>query len=403
MSNAHEFDIAVVGGGIVGLSVAALLHNQAYSVVLVDPAEQPPVLPEAYDLRTYALTPASMRVLEKIGAKGALELTRIAQFGAMRVWDADSDGVLAFDAAALGRECLGYIAEHANLMRALHTLLTTLTAIRRIAGRVCAIEQEEDTARLSLDSGATLRARLVLCSDGANSAMRRLLALEPKSHDYAQHAVVCNVEVEHEHDYTARQRFLATGPLAFLPLPEPRACAIVWSTSPGEAARAVAAEDGVFAAMLGAAFDHTLGAIRTTSERLALPLQTLHTGHYVAGRAVLLGDAAHVVHPLAGQGLNLGLMDAAALCEALGPRDALNLRFPRAALRRFERARRGENLAMLKLTYHLNRLFRDERRVTRLLRGAGMSAVGRLLPLKHWLMLRAMGDTGDVPAIASLR
>ena len=155
--------------------------------------------------------------------------------------------------------------------------------------------------------------------------------------------------------------------------------------------------------MLRNAFANTLGAVTLCSERSVVPLQKLHASKYVDGRAILLGDAAHVVHPLAGQGLNLGLMDAAALAQCLDKPEAINLEFPGAALRQFERMRRGENLAILSMTDQLNRLFRDSRPLVKLIRSSGMLGVNQFWPVKHWLMLRAMGDVGDVPDLAARR
>ncbi len=403
MSNSNTYDIAVVGAGIVGLTVCALLEKQGYRIALIDPVLQPPPLPDPYDLRTYALTPASMRLLGQLGVYGATHSSRIADFCGMHVWDADSEGAVQFSAAELGRERLGSIIEHSNLMGGLHKVIETRPNITHIVGAVEALDQSDIDVCLTLKTGEQLRAVLVLACDGANSPLRKRLDLAASSHDFTQHALVCNVEVELHHDKIARQRFLASGPLAFLPLPEPRACAIVWSTTREQAARAASATEGAFRNMLGTAFGYALGVVRESGERLVLPLQTLHASRYAVGRTVLLGDAAHVVHPLAGQGLNLGLMDAAALVEVLGQRDDLTLRFPSSALRRFERMRRGENLAMLKLTDQLNRLFLAEHSLVRRIRGTGMTAVNRITPIKHWLMLRAMGDVGDVPAIAAVR
>jgi 2-octaprenylphenol hydroxylase len=403
VSTNHTYDIAVVGGGIVGLTVCALLENQGYRIALIDPVLQPPPLPDPYDIRTYALTPASMRLLGQLGVYGAMSGSRIADFCGMHVWDADSDGNVQFSAAELGRERLGSIVEHSNLMKGLHQVIATRPNVTHIVGAVESLDQLDTDVGLVLKTGDRLRAGLVLACDGANSLMRKQLTVETYSRDFTQNALVCNVEVELGHDKIARQRFLGNGPLAFLPLPEPRSCAIVWSTSREQAERALNASDEAFRNILGTAFDYALGDVLASSERLILPLQTLHASQYVVGRVVLLGDAAHVAHPLAGQGLNLGLMDAASLAGVLEHRDDLTLRFPGSALRRFERMRRGENLAMLKLTDQLNRLFLLEHPLVRCVRGSGMTAVNRIAPIKHWLMLRAMGDVGDVPAIAAIR
>ncbi len=402
MTGRQHYDIAVVGAGIVGLSVSALLNDLGYRTALIDPLTRPPPLPDHFDLRTYAITPASMRLFEKLGVNAAMEHSRIAEFCGMQVWDADSDGAVQFSAVELGRERLGWIVEHSNLMIALHHSLVHRPNVTRIAGSVNAIDQTENDVGLVLNNDQQFRAALVVACDGANSPLRRLLKLDAVARDYVQNAVVCNVQVELEHAKIARQRFLANGPVAFLPLPQAHECAVVWSTTREQAVQALNASDEDFLQALGLAFDHRLGAIRGTSDRIIVPLQTLHTNHYTVGRVALLGDAAHVVHPLAGQGLNLGLMDAAALAEVLGPREELNLRFPRRSFRQYERMRRGENTAMLKITDQLNRLFRDEHDLTRRLRGTGMQFVDRVRPLKKWLMLRAMGDVGDVPAIAAL-
>ncbi|MFP6681387.1 MAG: FAD-dependent monooxygenase [Gammaproteobacteria bacterium] len=403
MSNSDIYDIAVVGAGIIGLTACALLERQGYRIALIDPVLQPPPLPEVYDIRTYALTPASIRLLGQLGVHGATCASRIAGFSGMHVWDADSDGFVRFSAAELGRERLGSIIEHSNLMGGLHKVIDTRPNVEQFVGEVQVLDQSDTDVSLVLKTGERLRAALVLACDGANSSLRRRLKLTENSRDFAQHALVCNVEVEFGHDKIARQRFLAGGPLAFLPLPDSHSCAVVWSATLEQATRAASATDDAFRNMLGAAFDFALGDVNGSSERLVLSLKTLHANRYAVGRAVLLGDAAHVVHPLAGQGLNLGLMDAAALGEALGQREDSTLRFPTATLRRFERMRRGENLAMMKLTEQLNQLFLLEHPLVRRLRGTGMAAVNRIAPIKHWLMLRAMGDVGDVPAIAAIR
>lgn len=401
MSDIGNFDVAVVGAGVVGLCASILLVQRGYRVTLIDPVLDVPELPESFDLRTYALTPASMRVLTHMGLREALRNDRIADFVGMRVWAAKSAVTIDFSAAALGRECLGHIVEHANLMRALHRGLSGCDQLKQCAARVQRLDSGADDIRLSLDTGDCVRASLVLGCDGMNSQLRKLMSIESNISSYAQHAVVCNVQTEHAHGGIARQRFLTNGPLAFLPLAEKRSSAVVWTTTPDEAARAAGTSEIAFQRMLRYAFDDVLGSVIASSERLVLPLQKLHVGRYCAGRTVLLGDAAHVIHPLAGQGLNLGLMDVAALTQSLGSYEELTLKYPTAALRRFERMRRSENLAMLNLTDRLNQLFRTEKFWITRVRSVGMAALDRATPLKQWMMLRAMGEVGDVPDIAA--
>ena len=386
------------------MASALALAKQGYGVTLVDPHHNQPILGAPYDLKTVALTPASMRLFERIDVASKFDHTRLAAFIGMQVWDGDGEGSIDFTAAALNRDCLGTIIEDSNLGRALHLAVSNNPLISRRHAFVAAIELTDRDVHLEFDEGSeALRTRLVLGCDGAQSPVRSILGIKAQSVEYSQHAVVCNVDVERGHGLVARQRFLRNGPIAFLPLPDADQCAVVWSTSPEEAAAAANATITEFEQMLRSAFANTLGAVTLCSERAVVPLQKLHASKYVDGRAILLGDAAHVVHPLAGQGLNLGLMDAAALAQCLDKPEAINLEFPGAALRQFERMRRGENLAILSMTDQLNRLFRDSRPLVKLIRSSGMLGVNQFWPVKHWLMLRAMGDVGDVPDLAARR
>ncbi|MDA0823118.1 MAG: UbiH/UbiF/VisC/COQ6 family ubiquinone biosynthesis hydroxylase [Proteobacteria bacterium] len=400
-TTSNSADIAIVGAGIVGLCASLLLARAGFKISIIDPLSAVPSLPEAYDLRTYALTPASLRMFKRLNVVAELEKHRICEFHGMQVWDASSKGAIEFSALALGRDCLGAIVEHANLIRALHLAIGQCEGIRLVSDRVIDIAFTDPMNILNLERGARIHADLVLGCDGANSPVRQLLGVDTQRLEYVQHALVCNVNVEHPHTHIARQRFLPNGPIAFLPLADTNSCAVVWSTSPEQARFAHDAPIESFEAMLASAFDYRLGNVRLASERMVIPLQKLHSARYVINRAILLGDAAHVVHPLAGQGLNLGLMDAAALAQCLGPHEKLTLQFPGAALRQFERMRRGENFAMLSFTDQINKLFRLEHRFIKEMRGTGMCAFDRFIPLKHWIMLRAMGDYGDVPSIAS--
>jgi 2-polyprenylphenol 6-hydroxylase len=400
-TTSRSVDIAIVGAGVVGLCAGLLLARAGFKISIIDPINVIPTLPEAYDLKTYALTPASMRMFKRLNVAVELEKQRICELHGMQVWDAGSRGAIEFSAQALGRDSLGSIVEHANLVRALRLAIGQCEQIRQVSDRVVDIKFTDRLNILNLERGAPIHAELVLGCDGANSPVRQLLGVDTRRVEYVQQALVCNVEVQYPHAQIARQRFLPNGPIAFLPLAAKNSCAVVWSTSPEEALVALEAPSESFEGMLVAAFDYRLGNVRLTSERKVIPLQKLHSARYVVNRAILLGDAAHVVHPLAGQGLNLGLMDAAALAQSLGQREKLTLRFPRAALRQFERMRRGENLAMLSFTDQINKIFRRDHRLIKGVRGTGMCAFDRLIPLKHWIMLRAMGDYGDVPSIAS--
>lgn len=397
-----DYDIAIAGAGVVGQTLALLCARSGFRVALIDPREFSPRVGTDLDRRIYALTPASMRLLDRLGIGAALDKNRVNSFTHMHVWDGASDGELQFSAASLGRAHLGTIVEDANLLGAIERVRSTNSSIVRHLAAVDVFEQGDEEVALALSDGSRLRAALLFACDGANSPLREQLGLVTKEASFEQTALVCNVETTKPHGNVARQRFLKHGPLAFLPLPAPHACSIVWTTTQAQAEFAQAATDDQFLDLLSAAFGGALGSIRATTERHLFPLRALHVERYSVKRAVVLGDAAHVVHPLAGQGLNLGLMDAAALAQVFAAGDPLDLRFPSAALERFERMRRGENLAMLELTSALNRLFQDQTGLIGRSRGFGMTFVNRLVPLKNWLMLRAMGDIGDVPSLAAL-
>lgn len=263
-----------------------------------------------------------------------------------------------------------------------------------------ALTLEDAGATLLLDGGQRLSARLVVAADGAGSATRALAGIEVESSLYGQRAVVAHVRTEQPHRDTAWQRFLPTGPVAFLPLADGRV-SVVWSADEVEAERILKLDDAGFCAALTQASEAKLGQVRSTTRRLAFPLQRLHAREYVRPRFALAGDAAHALHPLAGQGVNLGLLDAAALAEVIMEaqrkgRDVGDL----GVLRRYERWRKGENLAMIFALDAFKRLFSNDNAGVSRLRNAGLRAVDRFTPLKHAFVRRAMGLSGDLPVLA---
>jgi 2-polyprenylphenol 6-hydroxylase len=407
----RDFDVVVIGGGVIGATMAALLGARrlaaAGRVALITDAAAAPATgaPAAaaddWDLRVFALSRASQRLLRLCGTWQRLPLSRLNPYERMCVWDASGSpggsGSLTFDCAEIGEPNLGFIVEGRALASASLQSIGAAGAVL-IEGAVQTLRVDEKEARIRLEDGRDLAAKLLIAADGVASKSRELLGIETAGHAYHQDALVAHVRTTQSHRNTAWQRFLPTGPLAFLPLPDGRS-SIVWSVA-GEEARYLRSLDaGAFAAALETASAGALGGIELTTPVASFPLQLKVAVDYVRTRAVLLGDAGHAVHPLAGQGMNLGLLDCASLADALAPArgNAELLAEPRL-LRNYERWRKSENLLAATALDALERLFSSSNPLIERLRGAGLGAVGRMPVLKRALALRALGLSGDVPA-----
>jgi len=382
-------DVVVVGGGIAGAAAALALLRQGLDVALVERAGRPAAWdPAQYDPRVYALSPGSVRFLDRIGAWNRIAAQRVGPYERMRVWEDDPARALEFDAAELGVPELGFIVEE-NLIR--DVLWAALGGVAIRAGaRAVGVQLGEQGSRLELDNGDTLEAALIVAAEGGESQLRKLAGIAPVGWSYAQRAIVSHVGTEHPHGRAASQRFLPGGPLAFLPLPDGRS-SIVWSTEEAQAQELLALPEEAFRLRLAEAFDHHLGAIVSATPRVSFPLRLMHAQDYVRPGFALVGDSAHVVHPMAGQGINLGLADVEALTGLLAEarkesRAFGNLRL----LKRYERRRKADNVEMLALTDGLYRLFKVHAPALSGLRQWGMQLVGRTGPLKRQLALRAM-------------
>jgi 2-octaprenylphenol hydroxylase len=409
----RDFDVVVIGAGVIGATMAALLGARRLvgpgRVALIADrlsmdaatASVDAAAADDWDLRVFALSRASQRLLRLCGTWQRLPRARSFPYEHMCVWDASGAptgaGSIAFDCAQIGEPNLGFIVEGRALTSASLKSAGAAGAVF-IEGSVQSLRVDERQARIRLVDGRDLAAKLVIVADGIASKSRELLGIETAGHAYDQDALVAHVRTAKPHRSTAWQRFLPTGPLAFLPLPDGR-CSIVWSVAREEARRLRSLDARAFAAALETASDAALGGIELTTEVASFPLQLQVALDYVRTRAVLLGDAGHAVHPLAGQGLNLGLLDCASLAEALEPArgDAELLGEPRL-LRRYERRRKSENVLAATALDALERLFSSSNPLIERLRVAGLGAVGRLPVLKRALALRALGLSGDVPA-----
>ncbi|MDH5181284.1 MAG: UbiH/UbiF/VisC/COQ6 family ubiquinone biosynthesis hydroxylase [Gammaproteobacteria bacterium] len=395
-------DIVIVGGGMVGASMACALAELDIRVVLLEAGNIDHALPaEGFELRVSAITRASQRLFETMGVWPGIAQRRISPFRDMHVWDASGDGVIHFDSAEIGEACLGHIIENNVITAALYERLSAYQNIEVISNcQVAAITNGAENASLALINGKTINTRLIIAADGSRSAIRQHAGISVRGWDYDHSALVTWVKTELFHQETAWQRFLPTGPLAFLPLQDGYS-SIVWSTQPDQAERLRTLDEAVFRTELEQAFASKLGKIESIGPRAAFPLRFFVTNEYVRPRLALIGDAAHTVHPLAGQGVNLGLSDVATLAEVL--HDALqDKRDPGdlSVLRRYERWRRADSMSLLVTMDSLKRLFGSDVPVVRLLRNVGMNLTNRITPLKNNIVRTAMGMDGSLPRLS---
>ncbi|MCC5856622.1 MAG: UbiH/UbiF/VisC/COQ6 family ubiquinone biosynthesis hydroxylase [Ectothiorhodospiraceae bacterium] len=396
----RDFDVVINGGGMVGLALALALRGGGLRVALVEARLPEPWRREQMQNRVSSLTLASQRLLERLGVWGALEAARVSPFEAIHAWDAGAG--IHFHARDLGEPWLGHIVENGLLQQTLfdavqgasETTVFAPAAIERVR------REDDGTVHIRLDDGRRLRSRLLVGADGARSAVREWAGIGLRQHDYRQRGVVATIRTERHHGLVARQRFLSGGPLALLPLADGR-CSIVWSLPEDEAEAVLGMDDEAFHRALGDASQQVLGAVVHSESRAAFPLRAMHAERYVSPGFALVGDAAHVIHPLAGQGVNLGFLDAAGLAQVLvqaagSGRDPGGL----ATLRRYERWRRGDNQLMQSAMDGFHWLFSNRDPVRGLVRNLGFALTDRAGPVKRRLMEYAVGLRGDLPALA---
>ncbi|MGH8033515.1 MAG: UbiH/UbiF family hydroxylase [Luteimonas sp.] len=391
MSRRARNDAVVVGGGVVGASCALALAACDLDVTLVEAAEPSRWTPDSADLRVYAFAPDSAVLLASFGVWSNVAAARAQPYRRMRVWDAAGGGELSFDADALGRAQLGWIVEHALLVDRLWAALSAAGVDVRTPARVAALEQSSDGVTLRLDDGGRIDARIAIAADGADSTLRALADGGVTTRDYGQRGVVAFVDTEHAHEDTAWQRFLPSGPIALLPFTNGRS-SIVWTLPDARAAEVLALDDAGFADALTRASGARLGAVRTASARATFALRRQLVDGYVHGRVLMLGDAAHVVHPLAGQGVNLGLRDVAGLRDAVAgaQRRGRDWASP-PALMRWARTRRSENALAAHALDAINTVYSSDGMLRTLLRGPLLGLAGRLPPVTAALWRRAAG------------
>jgi len=389
---APTLDVAVVGGGMVGAAAALALARAGFSTALLE--ARAPAAWDAdaeVDLRVVGLAPSSVMLLDELGVWTSIREARAGSYSHMHVWDAESGAAIDFDAHSEGRDRLGYIVENNLVQWMLWQALQTAGVRVLCPAEVKAFEAREDRIQLELAGGETLTAGLLVAADGAASPLRQLAGIGTRGRDYAQRAVVAHVTTERPHEDTAWQRFLPGGPLALLPLADGRS-SIVWSLPEAEARRVLALDGQAFLDELGVASDFRLGRIVAATPRAAFPLKLQLAERYQADRFVLLGDAAHAVHPLAGQGVNLGLRDVAELRDTLIDARAAGRDIGAAhVLRRYARRRRSADTLDALGFDALARIYAWQSPVLVAARGMGVRLLDRLAPLKRKLSEHAAG------------
>jgi len=389
-----KYDIVIVGGGMVGSALACALGNNTLRIALIEGHEPTTQWPEdSFDLRVSAISPASKTFFKTLDVWNAMHEMRTTAYTEMHVWDAGGNGNIHFDSAEIGEANLGHIVENRIINKALVDRARTFDNIDIYCPNTPSnLQLANDLAKLQLDDGTLLQAELLVGADGGQSWVRQQAGITVTINDYQQTAVVANITTEHSHQHTAWQRFLASGPLAFLPVNENNISSIVWSTSAEEAERLCELDETAFRQELEIAFEKKLGKILHTGPRACFPIKGQHAKNYVKPHLALIGDAAHTIHPLAGQGVNLGFADAQCLAEIVFTAHAAQKPIGNLKnLRRFERTRRGDNLLMLEAMGAFKQLFSNNTPGLRELRNIGLDFTDRATPIKHFFMAKALG------------
>jgi len=389
-SSDNNYDIIINGGGMVGATLACLLANSGRKVAVIEAFEARDFsADDDYDLRVSAISRASQKALITAGAWDAIEAMRATPYEAMDVWDEAGDGNVRFEASELGEPDLGHIVENKVIQKALVDALKALPTVDLICpDKMDVFIVNDDSVSVTLKSGATLTAQLLVGADGANSQVRELAGIDVKRDDYGQSGLVAVVKTEKPHEFTAWQRFQSTGPLAFLPLAD-GSSSIVWTLPSDRADYYMALNKADFKAALAEALDYKLGKVTKVGKRGAFPLRGSQATPYVKERIALVGDAAHTIHPLAGQGVNLGLKDAVELAGLIANSnsDVGSIKL----LRRYERARRGDNVITMRAMEGFRLLFGHSATSVKSARNFGMNLFNQIPMVKNEVIRRAMG------------
>lgn len=392
MNSTKQYDAMIIGGGIAGLTLAAKLLKANRTVAMIESkALQYTFDPQQYDMRVSAITRASQKIFSDIGVWSDIVALRISRFQSMEVWDSTGLGYIRFSAQQVLQPELGYIIENKIIQHVLLSFCLQFDQFNYYCPKqASAINTDENHAELTLLDGKKLFGAVIVGADGVNSWCRQSINIDQISRSYEQTAIVTTVRTEKPHGKIARQCFTPHGPLAFLPLASPELCSIVWSVETNEAKRLMRLDKQLFEQALELAFDAKLGKTTLLESPIYFPLYMRHVKTYIKQRCVLIGDAAHTIHPLAGQGLNLGILDASVLSEILINSVNRDLGYQRS-LAKYQRWRRGHNQGMIYLMDGFKHLFTATSAPIRTLRNIGLSAADRLPWLKNLIIRKAMG------------
>ena len=405
MVDQRDFDIVIVGGGAIGSAAASLLakitktakgSNQQLKIALIE-SQLPPVFQaNTVDSRVAAITEKTRLIFEQIGVWHHIADKRACAYSAMNVWDAEGTGRVTFNSQQVQQPNLGHIIENSVLVSTLIEHVQQQPNIELFCpANIAHYDVQNDGIILTLDNNIKLSAQLLIAADGANSAVREQFQFATKQWDYGQHAIVTTITTQNPNQLSAWQRFMPTGPLAFLPLNnmgDDHCCSIVWSQDTQEAERLMALDDQQFCQQLSKASEYCLGEVLKIQKRFLIPLRQSHATDYVMPRVALIGDAAHSIHPLAGQGANLGFSDGQVLAQEIANAYTRDVDLgDLTVLKRYQRRRKPENLATMAAMEGFKRLFGSQNSTLRLLRNYGLSGVNGLGAIKNKLIKQAMG------------
>lgn len=388
----QHVDIAIVGGGIVGLTLACALKNSELQVAIIDKADCIQALGKKPSARVSAINQANISALQALNVWSHLQQDRACAYTEMHVWDKDSFGDIHFSCDEMGSDALGVIVENQALVNALATAVSKQDNVSMLTAGIERVLAGPNQTMLMLDNNDALSCRLLVGADGANSYVRKQAGFPITFKDYEHTAIVANIRTKQPHNNVARQAFTPTGPLALLPMADPHVCSIVWSQQPEAAASLSSLDDSAFCNALSAASNCVLGTFTLETQRTSFPLTMRYAREWAKDGVVLVGDAAHTIHPLAGQGANLGMQDALVLATSLADlaSDGKDIGLHKH-LRAYERARKTQAMKMIAAMDGFKFLFDGDDPLKKLIRGVGLSATNKLDAVKNAFVSHAMG------------